>query len=199
VTKTDLRCIQALGESLSRFAGEAVRAEVMKGSEQLHYYSSTAANKNKIAEWVKGAMDRLDALTDEGTRVQVMENCGYACISRHMRVIRDGKARRRKLGSIEDYIEAGLRNPARGSKLVREGGVLYQYYTPRSYSVRCYCSLFRSTDNSLVVSPTYCHCSKGFAQRVWESVLERPVKVELVHSSISGAQECKFAISLLQP
>jgi hypothetical protein len=47
------------------------------------------------------------------------------------------------------------------------------------------------------VSLTYCHCSKAFVQRLWESVLEQPVNVELLQSVVSGDPECKFAVHLL--
>lgn len=33
-------------------------------------------------------------------------------------------------------------------------------------------------------------------EKFWEEVLEGPVKVELLESSVAGAQECKFAIYL---
>ncbi len=194
MTKTDVMCIKMIGENLERFAGETVRGKVMEGSGQI----TAGTSKSKVAKWVKDAMDRLDALADERTKGQIMENCGYICASRNTKVIRDAKSRRRKHKSIDDFLAAEQRNPVPGTRLEREGDVISQYYTPRSppYSIRCYCGLFRSTDDSLVVSPTYCHCSKGFVKKWWETVLERPLRVELLQSAISGAQECKFAIYL---
>ena len=86
----------------------------------------------------------------------------------------------------------------RGTKRVREGNVLYQYYVPKTYakSLRCYCGLLRGLPADETVSITYCNCSKGFVKKFWESVLERPVKVELMQSAVSRAEECKFAIYL---
>ena len=78
--------------------------------------------------------------------------------------------------------------------LVREGDVLYQFYTPQSFGVKCYCSLVNAAEEK--ISLTYCHCSKGFVKKLWEEVLQRPVKVDLVQSVISGASECKFVIHL---
>jgi predicted hydrocarbon binding protein len=46
------------------------------------------------------------------------------------------------------------------------------------------------------MSPTYCLCSRGFVQKYWEGIVGRSLKVDLLGSCLSGAQECKFAIHL---
>jgi hypothetical protein len=104
---------------------------------------------------------------------------------------RDGK-------NADEFLEAEQKKPMTGTRLVREGNVLYQFYTPRAFTrpMRCYCGLLRGLPDGATVSKTYCHCSKGFVKKFWESVLERPVKVELIQSAVSGADECKFAIHL---
>jgi hypothetical protein len=114
------------------------------------------------------------------------------------RVIERAKARRKKYMSIDEFLEAEQQSPMRGTKLLREGNVLYQSYTPSSYakSLRCYCGLLRGLPADETISRTYCHCSKGFVNKFWEGVLEKPVKVDLIQSAVSGASECKFAIHL---
>ncbi len=73
--KRDIDMIREIGGNVERFAGKTVRDRVMEGSEKIS--SSTA--KDKIAEWVEEAMDKLDTLTDKKIRFQIMENCGYNC------------------------------------------------------------------------------------------------------------------------
>lgn len=194
MAKMDIAMIREIGKNLDRFAGEAIRKKVMEGSEQI----TATSSKSKIANWVKGVMERLDTLVDEKTRIQVMENCGYSCAVVNKRVMEKAKARRKKYKSIDEFLEAEQRNPMTGTRLVREGDVMYQFYTPHSYTrpMRCYCSLLRGLPADERISLTYCHCSKGFVKKFWEGVLERPVKVELIQSVVSGAQECKFAIYL---
>ena len=194
MAKMDVAMIREIGKNLDRFAGEAIRKKVMEGSEQI----TATSSKRKVAEWVKGAMDRLDALVDEKTRIQVMENCGYSCALVNKSHMEKAKVRRKKYKSIDEFLEAEQRNPMRGTRLIREGDVMYQFYTPHSYTrpMRCYCSLLRGLPPNERISPTYCHCSKGFVKKFWEGVLERSVKVELIQSVVSGAQECKFAIYL---
>ena len=186
--------IKNLEEYMEHFAGKTIAKKVMEGSEQI----TEKTDKRKIAKWVRGAMERLDALVDERTRVQIMQNCGYNCAKVNRRVIERAKVRRKKYKSIDEFLEAEQRKPMKGTMLVREGNVLYQFYTPQMFTrpMRCYCSLLRGLPAEEKISITYCNCSKGFVEKFWESVLERPVKVDLIQSAVSGAKECKFAIHL---
>jgi len=180
----------ALEKIIERFAGEEVAKKVMEGSEEI----AEKTDRKRKAEWMKGAMERLDKLVDEGTRFKIMENCGYNCAKMNKGAIEEAVARRKKFKTADEFIEAEQKNPAKGTRLVREGNVLYQYYTPQSYGVRCYCEMVQAAEGE--VSLTYCHCSKGFVKKLWETVLEKPVDVKLIQSAISGADECKFAIHI---
>ncbi len=185
--------IREMEEIIDRFAGETIRKKVMLGSEQM---TEQMDDSEEIARWVKGAMDRLDALVDERTRVQIMENCGYKCAETNSGAIDEAMARRRKYRTVDEFLDAEQRKPTKGTRLVREGNILYLVYRPQDLGVRCYCSLVRGLPAEEKMSLTYCHCSKGFVKKLWESVLERPVEVELVQSVVSGAHECKFVIHL---
>ena len=138
--------------------------------------------------------DYLDKLIDEGTKFKIMENCGYNCAKMNKGAIEEVVAKRKKFKTSDEFIEAEQKNPLKGTRLVREGDVLYQYYTPQSYGVRCYCEMVTAAEGE--VSPTYCHCSKGFIKKLWEAVLEKPVDIDFIQSAISGANECKFAIHI---
>ena len=185
--------IKAMEEIIDHFAGEVIRKKVMVGSEKM---TEQMDGSEDMAKWAKGAIDRLDALVDEKTRIPIMENCGYGCAEVNSGAIDEAIARRGKYKDVDEFLEAEQRNPTQGTRLVREGNMLYQVYSPQELGVRCFCSLVRSLPADENMSLTYCHCSKGFVKKLWEAVLERPVDVELVQSVVSGAQECKFAIHL---
>lgn len=182
--------IVTIEECIDRFAGETIRKKIMVGSEEI----TEKTDEKKIAEWIKGAMDRLDALVDEETRFRIMEYCGYKCSEINRNAIEEAITRREKFKDIDDFLETEQRNPMRGTRLIREEDVLHQFYTPQDFGVRCYCSMVRAATER--ISSTYCHCAKGFVKKLWEGVLERPVEVELVKSVISGADECEFKIYL---
>lgn len=175
-------------------AGKTIAEQVMEGHEQI----SRTTDKRRMAGWVKNAVRKLDAAVDEKTRFQIMENCGRNCAEVNKTVIERAKTRRRKHKTIDEFLKAEQEKPAKGTKLVKEEGVLYQIYTPHAFTrpMRCYCSLLRGLPAGEKISRTYCHCAKGFVGKFWEEVLEGPVKVDLVQSAVSGADECKFAIHL---
>ena len=115
---------------IEQAAGKSVAAKVMEGSEQV----TEKTDKVKIAQWVKGAMERLDGLTDEKMRVQVMQNCGYNCAKKNRKVIDRAVARRKKFSSVEGFLEAEMKTPMKGTRLELDGGVLHQYYRPQAFS-----------------------------------------------------------------
>jgi len=194
MTETDVQMIKELKKTIERIAGKTVSKTVMQGSEQL----TKSSSKKTIALWVRDAIRRLDSTVNENTRRQIMENCGRNCASINKRVIESAKTRRKKFKDLDTFLETEQLKPMKGTRLYREGTILYQYYTPQAFTqpMRCYCSLLRELPKETSVSITYCHCSKAFVQNLWESVLEQPVKVELLQSVVSGDSECKFAIHL---
>jgi len=184
----------AMQHYVEQFAGKTTAAKVMEGSEQI----TEKTDKRKTAKWVKNAMAKLDASVDEKTRVQIMQNCGYNCAKKNSKVIERAVARRKKYASVNDFLEAEQQKPMKGTRLAREGNILYQFYTPQAFTrpMRCYCSLLRGLPNDDTVSKTYCNCAKGFVEKHWENILEKPVKVDLLQSVVAGNKECKFAIHL---
>ncbi len=185
-----------LQEHIERLAGPEVSSQVMQGSDPIT--KSSNPKSEKVALWTQGAMARLDALVDQETRQQIMTNCGYNCALVNSTPLRKAQARRKKFDTLDAFLEAEQQHPPAGTRLVRDGYILYQYYTPRLFThpMRCYCSLLRALPEGQTASLTYCQCSRGFVQKYWEAVLGRPADVQLLESCVSGAQECKFAIRL---
>jgi hypothetical protein len=184
----------AMEKCLEEVAGKSIAEKVMQGSEKIT--ENTA--KTTTALWVKNAIERLDASADEKTKMQVMQNCGYNCAKKNSKVIEKAVARRKKFASIDDFLVAEQKKPPMGTRLAREGNIVYQTYTPQTFTrpMRCYCSLLRQLPKQETVSVTYCNCSKGFVEKYWEALLQKHVKVDLLQSAISGAKECTFAIRI---
>ncbi len=186
--------IREIGANVLQLAGDRTARQVMNGGDRIRAH----AQPTEIAAWVKGAMERLDQLTDEPTRTQIMLNCGYNCGRANRSAVERALRRRAKFKTEEEYLAAEIRRPPVGTRLERDGNTLRQFYTPQTFTrpMRCYCSLLRGLPPDHIVSRTYCQCSRGFAQKYWEGILGRPVQVDLIASCVSGASECEFAIHL---
>jgi len=172
--------------SIAHFAGVEKKNKVFEGKklEEIYVYDPTVK-----ARWVKGAMERLDALVDERTRKQIMGYCGAMCAAMWRKNMEDAKQKLKERGNLDEYLNA--------EGIPREGDVIYSTYTPYKDGRRCYC-LGNGLPAEETMSPTYCLCGTGHAKAFWEGVLERPVKVELLQSALSGAKECKFAVHLVE-
>jgi predicted hydrocarbon binding protein len=46
------------------------------------------------------------------------------------------------------------------------------------------------------VRHTYCYCSRGWMKETFETVVEKPVDVDLVETVKGGGQQCRFTIKL---
>jgi hypothetical protein len=197
VTKKDAEMIGSIGRTVGELAGEEAKRKFLEGSDKVAK-APAGSSAEPLSLWLKNAIDRLDSLIDEPTRVRIMETCGTRCAEINKRAIGGFVRRRQKHQSVDEYLAAEERKPSRGTRLERKGSVVNFYYTPDTFrpGLRCYCSLWRGLPASARVSRTYCHCSKAFVAKLWQAILERPVKVELLQSCISGASECKFAVHL---
>lgn len=194
MAKSMLGMIEQLGHEVETVAGEAVQREVMAGTEDL----TPKSKPEMIALWVKGAIERLDSLAAEGAPTKIMENCGTNCALVNRTPIERGKARRAKHATEDDFLSAEIRKPQAGTRLERDGNLLFQIYTPTAFTrpMRCYCGLMRGLPDGVQVSPTYCRCSEAFVRTYWSEVLGRPVKVDVLETAITGSMECRFRIAL---
>jgi hypothetical protein len=186
--------IRELGGHIGEIAGAKVRDKVMEGSEKAAKFS----DRQKIALWVKEAIDRLDACSPPEKCKQIMAACGHNCIAHNNRMTQAVKARRQKFKTEEEFLKAEVGRPAKFTRIKLQGKTLVQYYTPQTYTTprRCFCGLMYALPEGIHVSPTYCQCSRGFVEKYWEAALGRPVKVDVAYTAITGGDECKFIIHL---
>jgi len=187
--------IMELGGQIEKAAGKKVSDKVMEGSDKI----VKSSDKEKIALWMKDAIDRLDACAAPGKCKQIMTACGYNCIAHNKGLANGVKNRRLKYKTENEFLKAEIKNrPVKGIRLELKGENLYHYYSPKTYGTprRCFCSMMNALPEGTNISLTYCNCSRGFVEKYWEGALGRPVVVEVVETSLSGADDCKFIIHL---
>ena len=193
MTKRELGMIEEIAKNVSLLAGEDVRKKFMEGSETIEKASS-----EHVALWVKGAINRLDGLVKPETRNEIMVRCGHNCAQAHKSTIKNARKKRQKYRFLDDFLAAEEKRAGKASRIERKGNMVYHYFTPSSFGqgVRCFCGLLKALPNDQTVSRTYCQCSRGFVEEIWETYLGKRPKVEIIESVVSGAKECKFAVHL---
>ena len=60
---------------------------------------------------------------------------------------------------------------------------------------RCYCGRVKQTKEPFPTD-TYCHCSTGWYQSLFEAAFDKPVEVTLKQSILQGADRCEFEIRI---
>ncbi len=138
------------------------------------------------ARCVKDVMDALDQTVDEPTRQAIMQACGRQCIGAS--ILDKARKLARTAADLDDLLVRLNQSHIGGGHLRREGDVIHATYT------RCYCGSVNQTKTAF--SPTYCQCSCGWYHQLFETLLERPVTVELVSSIIQGDESCRFRIMI---
>ena len=184
-------CIHALEYSILLHVGQELCDWVFEGRTAREISDQYTAPPNDPiggkALWVKGAMERLDAHADLITRDRIMAFCGAMCAQALARDnIESTRAELQQFDSLDAYW---------ASKGFHEG-ILYNTYHPCEVTkTRCYC-LGNGLPPGETMSPTYCRCAVGHSQYLCD-VHGLPVKVELLHSALCGADECRFEFRIL--
>ena len=201
--------VERFAKNVAAFAGEAVRTEVMQGSEAL----GDRPTPGRRARWIKSAMDRLDALVDEDIRKQIMiRTCPHTYPKQRIATLRK---QYRQLGSLDKLLDLMYRDTSYGGTSYydcpqRKGNVIYITKVPcrpKAHATAqtdlerrltyCHCPWARAAlKTKEPVSATFCYCSAAWDKQLWEGILERPVKIEIVESLLKGDRRCVHAFQL---
>ncbi|MCW3993226.1 MAG: hypothetical protein NWE85_01495 [Candidatus Bathyarchaeota archaeon] len=204
-----MKWIERFTESIDHFAGETVRKEVMEASGKLRSGSSPA----RKAEWIRKAMDKLEASVDKETIKKIMiATCPHTYPKRRIQKL---KERYKKLGNIDKLLEI-MRNDRsyKGASYydypIRKGNTIYMTkvpYDPKTHKdaktrqeeqlAYCHCPWIKAaiTANEKV-TPLFCYCSASWDKQLLEGILEKSVKAELVKCLLRGDDCCTHAFHL---
>lgn len=93
-----------------------------------------------------------------------------------------------------------------GNKIIAtkipKSGYIKQYFQATNpdekRALYCHCPRVRDVINMPIenIPEIYCYCGAGFYKDIWEQILQKPVKVEVLTSVMKGDDVCKIAIHL---
>lgn len=211
---------------LDEIAGEDIREEVMRGSDDL----SSHTDWQDVIDWSKGAMERLEALVDEQSRKRIMTGCACQYPRSALQAARERYAATgdvdrvhqmlqeqfedflRNTLALDDEVIAEIVRRGWGLAGVKQGNTIIATKIPKSGNLaaymqetdpekkrRLYCHCPRIRDVlkiATTIPATYCYCGAGFYKGIWEEILQQSVEVDLLESVLKGDQVCKVAIYL---
>lgn len=132
-------------------------------------------------------INTIDEQDIKDNKENPLEKCGRACFQRGgiSEVINEYK---RNTNNIDELLTELNNAGIGGGNLKIEDNIISGTY------VKCYCPYRHALGDS--ISPGYCNCTKGWAKRIFEIILGRPVEVELVQAISRGDEVCKFVAML---
>jgi hypothetical protein len=201
--------LERFSESIAGIACEAIEKDVLKNSEKL----GSRPTPSQRARWIKGAMERLDSLVDEETKKQIMvRTCPHTYPRGRIKKLRK---QYKQLGSIDKLLEIMYNDKSYGGTSYydfpqRKGDTVYITKVPcnpRSHQkakselerklAYCHCPWARAAlKTHEKVSPFFCYCSISWDKQLWEGILEKTVKIEIVESLLKGDNHCVHAFQL---
>ncbi len=156
--------------------------KIMEGGNKI-LKTSRPADK---AAWMKIAMDRMDSLLPEETRVKVREECACCTTGSRLKLMKKLSEENKDLDS---FFKAVDNSHVFGKKVEKKGNKVYVNFG----GSKCVCTPKVSNE---IFSTTYCQCCKGHVKKLLESALKRELKVDIVQTACSGGKTCSFVIYL---
>lgn len=170
-----LRMVSSLRDNIGESA-----AEDFENS----YPLSKSADIDKRFHWAEDTCRYLEERFDENTIVQIRKAC--RC--------NDGKTIAAKLlkywnkaQTTQDFVELFNENETFANlEYIEDRRVLFCY-------PQCYCACVKRIPKE--ISRTWCYCTLGNAEGIFEKVFHKAVKVRLLESIKSGGKRCAIEVS----
>ncbi len=164
--------------------------QIMEGGEGVLRKTSP----EKKADWMRGAMQRMNKFLDVKTRKTVREGC--ACCLGGKR-LKTSQAIAKENKTLEDRIKAANKAHYVGSVKMQENGeILAQFDTQKSAPYHCYC--LPQAKEPLPI--TYCFCCGGHVKHHLQIALGRKLDCTTRSSALSsgGKFTCTFSFKIIK-
>ena len=134
-----------------------------------------------LHDWLTNLMKNMDTHLEEETKIKILEECGRSCAKNNIK-----EEALKYQGKLDDWL--GKMKKWVGAKNIQKQEDRIQVV----YS-KCYCQLVQ--DIPPILSASFCNCSRGWLMEIFETVLEKPVTVEMEDSIMKGGEQCRFSVS----
>lgn len=191
-----------LQKNLDKVLDDKEKSKNIMKYKELFYVETSREEKN---QWVKSVLKELDIVADNYQKYEILSNCAHEFSQKRIDKLRDIYL---VSGSIDAVVEEMQKDYLWYENPTRRGSVIYTTKIPynlegyknaktqdekkRNY---CHCSLVREyLDEG--ISTTFCNCSAGWYRQIWEGILKKPVRIEILKTLLNGDESCEFAIHI---
>ena len=186
-------------KQLGTVLGSDARAKILECYTGVTHESSL----EERAQAVKCAVDMLDDIATEDQKFEILSQCAHVFPPELIENMRHVYV---ETQSVEKVLEA-MAEADNYPKFRKEGNTLfsskqpynraaYDKATTREEKMKAYCFCPMIKHNLDEVSGSFCYCGSGWSRRLWEGILGKPVRVEIVKSLTRDDDECTFAVHL---
>ena len=201
--------LESLREGIAACTDAETAAEVTAGGAAL----IEETDADVIRAWVLEATAKLDdVVADKQVRACVLQDCAhhYPRAQLHrMRAVYDeiGDLRRfiDRLSEDKDLFPAKLWLDESGDRplvYIQRGVPPWnrEAYDAATDPVekryhQCFCVMVREAIRTgEPISPDFCNCSGGWFVQMWEAILDRRLRIDVVESVLQGHDRCLFAV-----
>ena len=175
--------IEGFGSVVDEQLGKVTKQKVLDKCKSCQQIS----NDKEMAQCVKEVMIKFDQVVpDKEKRECVMEKLGNTCFNNFFGKIAES-VKKKSDGIAEIIHNLNVSSGAEHFKL--EDNKIYATFN------QCLCQIgVKETEEP--ISKTYCSCSLGWMKSLFNTLIDKPFKVELLDSIVSGGKACQFVIKL---
>ena len=191
-----------LQKNLDRVLVDKEKSKNIMRHKNLFNIETSRDEKN---QWVKGVLKELDKVTDKHQKYEILSSCAHEFSQKRIDKLRDIYV---ESGNIDVVLEEMQKDYLWYENPTRRGSVIYitkipynleGYKNAKTQDERnrnyCHCSLVREyLDEGM--SPTFCNCSAGWYRQIWEGILKKPIRIEIMKTLLKGDENCEFAIHI---
>jgi Family of unknown function (DUF6144) len=190
-----IACSCALGLQANGIPGPAFPVDANPLSDK----NETPCNEKMdfTQKWLKRFFEILDQQIDEKSRTALMQANGKACAKGAY-----GEIAGTKPATIEeiDNTIALWQQKLGKENIYRSDNSVYFNYVGNPAGLKIsdgYCLCPMTENGPATLSPTYCQCSVGYVQYMFQKLITfRPVQVELLESLRGGGKACRFRVMI---
>ena len=135
-----------------------------------------------VEHWLEDLLNTMETVLDRETQLKIVGGCGVGCYNRHQ--FKQDIAAKGK-GNVDKLIEAYKQNYS----IERDGDVVHI-----RYGDTCYCPAAKNRPAK--PDDVHCECTRMTHQTIFETALDRPIKVELLESVRRGGKTCHLVVHL---